>query len=543
MPQISEPTQKLISHYQNWRQSLQPEEGITTIHVDEVASKVAAFYEKIRTIVDWKEEHLMKRAAIIRKLKRRFLNLELSAEKEMPEIQKEVAESLVLELIRGGHFPNDKIEEVKILGVQRIINKYVFILKIIPEIKNKREKLQFYNWILEIAACEIEETISPLTKENGLINYMFELMKERIRVNEGIFKIGVLKEEEKNIQIYIAVQQALFKLDRPIISYNLLKYKFPYWNNQTIEQFSETAKNIYKTWKDIEKDLSNYLGKKFYTICEKYDTPYLLLGDILSEENREVVKEISNPEILETLAEKAYEKRLSTLKHRLFRAAFYTTLSVLLGNGLSLFLIEIPLARLIHGRFTPLSIIVDIFESTFLMFLFVATVKLPSKRNLSLVIIETMKIVYQTKKTDIYEIKIPRKKKLITQFIITIIYLFSASVSLAILVLIFELAKFPITSIIINIIFIPITISAGLAVRRKSEELTVEEKRGGFFGFLIDIFSLPMAGLGKWLANKWKRYNAIASFFNALIDMPFLVFVEFLEQWRFFLKEKKEEIH
>jgi len=543
MPQISEPTQKLISYYQNWRQSLQPKEGITTIHVDEVASKVAAFYEKIRTIVDWKEEHLMRRAAIIRKLKRRFFNLELSAEKEMPEIQKEVAESLVLELIRGGHFPNDKIEEVKILGVQRIINKYVFILKNIPEIKNKREKLQFYNWILEIAACEIEETISPLIKENGLINYMFELMKERIRVNEGVFKIGVLKEEEKNIQIYIAVQQALFKLDHPIISYNLLKYKFPYWNNQTIEQFSETAKNIYKIWKDIEKDLSNYLGKKFYAICEKYDTPYLLLGDVLSEENREVVKEISNPEILETLAEKAYEKRLSTLKHRLFRAAFYTTLSVLLGNGLSLFLIEIPLARLIHGRFTPLSIIVDIFESTFLMFLFVATVKLPSKRNLSLVIIETMKIVYQAKKTDIYEIKIPRKKKLITQFIITIIYLFSASVSLAILVLIFELAKFPITSVIINIIFIPITISAGLAVRRKSEELTVEEKKGGFFGFLIDIFSLPMAGLGKWLANKWKRYNAIAAFFNALIDMPFLVFVEFLEQWRFFLKEKKEEIH
>ena len=385
MPQISESTEKLISYYQNWHQSLRPKEEITTIHVDEVASKVAAFYEKIRTIVDWKEEHLMRRSAIIRKLKRKFLNLELNGEKELPEIQKEVAESLILELIRGGHFPNDRIEEIKILEVQKIINKYVFILKDVPEIKNKREQLQFYNWILEIAACEIEETISPLVKEKGLINYMFELMKKRIRVNEGVFKTDILKEEEKNIQIYIAVQQALFKLDHPIISYNLLKYKFPYWTSQTKERFPETAKNIYKIWKDVEKDLTNHLGKKFYTICEKYDTPYLLLGDILSEEKKEIIKEISNPETLETLTKKAYEKRLSTLKHRLFRAAFYTTLSVLLGNGLSLFLIEIPLARLIHGRFTPLSIVVDIFESTLLMFLFVATVKLPSKTNLSLV--------------------------------------------------------------------------------------------------------------------------------------------------------------
>jgi len=52
-----------------------------------------------------------------------------------------------------------------------------------------------------------------------------------------------------------------------------------------------------------------------------------------------------------------------------------------------------------------------------------------------------------------------------------------------------------------------------------------------------------VAGCGRWLSNKWKRYNAIAAFFNALIDMPFSIFVEFLENWRFFLKEKKEEIH
>ena len=60
--------------------------------------------------------------------------------------------------------------------------------------------------------------------------------------------------------------------------------------------------------------------------------------------------------------------------------------------------------------------------------------------------------------------------------------------------------------------------------------------------FLADIFFLPVQGLGKWLSNKWRRYNAIAAFFNALIDMPFSAFVEFLEGWRYFIKERKEEI-
>ena len=65
MSEPSQSTKKLIQRYQVWYQSLQPKESeIITIHVDEVASTVAAFYEKIRGVVDWREEHLMRRAAI-----------------------------------------------------------------------------------------------------------------------------------------------------------------------------------------------------------------------------------------------------------------------------------------------------------------------------------------------------------------------------------------------------------------------------------------------------------------------------------------------
>lgn len=539
MAQLSQQTQKLIQRYHQWHQTLQAKEGVSFIHVDEVASKVAAFYEKIREIVDWKEEHLMRRAAIIRKLKRKFLDWKLNEVQE-----KEIAESLVLELIRGGHFPNDKIEETKISKVQQVISKYTFILKNSPEIKSGRERLQFYNWLMEIAACEIEETLSPLRKERALIDYMFELMKERIVINEGIVAIKKIKEEEKNIQIYIAVQQALFKLDRPIISYNLIKYRYPQWNITKQEELSEISKNIYQIWNTIEKDLFHPLGKKFYAICEKYDTPYLLLGDILTEENpAEVSGKISQPEILESSIRKYYNKRLSTLKARLLRAAFYSTLSILLVNSFSLIILEIPLAKLITGRFTPITIIVDILGPTFLMFFLTITIKKPSKTNLDMVVMETMKIVYERQKIDSYEIKVSKKRGVIIRSIITLIYLFGALISFGFIYWIFRLAKFPPTSVVINIIFVALITFAGLAIRKRGEELTIEDKKAGFLGFLFDILSLPVAGVGRWFSNKWKKYNAIAAFFNALIDMPFLVFVEFLEQWRFFLKEKKEEIH
>ena len=76
--------------------------NVATIHVDEVASALAGFYEKIREVVEWREEQLMRRAAIERMIKRRLL-----VEKD----GKEISYALVMELIRGGHFPNDKMPE------------------------------------------------------------------------------------------------------------------------------------------------------------------------------------------------------------------------------------------------------------------------------------------------------------------------------------------------------------------------------------------------------------------------------------------------
>ncbi len=544
MNELSEATKKLISQYKFAHAQELIKKDSDTIHVDEVASSVASFYEKIRIVIDWKEEHLMRRAMIIRKLKRRFVEWQMNNF----SAQTEIAEHLVSELIRGGHFPNDSIAESKITDVQKVLDKYIYILNNRPKIANKRKELQLHSWILEVAACEIEETLQPPIREVSLINFMFELMKERISVSKGALGLNTeSKNEEINIQIYIAVQEALFKLDHPIITYNLLKYKYSQWNNASPEFLANVAKNIYLIWDDIEKMFSHHWASKFYAICEKYDTPYLLLGDVLAQENPEEISEkISKPENLESMVRDAYKKRASTLNKRLFRAALYTTLSVLLGNALSVFILEYPIASWIYGSFSTnpvLTILVDILGPTFLMLLFIVTIAPPPKDNLGVVIMETMKIVYKTQKPDTYLIKTPRKRGVTINTIIGLIYLAGAVASFGFIVWIFTKANFPITSIILNVMFVALITFAGIAVRKKAQELTVISKKEGLFSFIVDMFSLPVAATGRWLSNKWKRYNAIAAFFNALIDTPFALFIEFLENWRFFLRERKEEIH
>jgi len=541
MPELSPAIQKLIRDYQDSCLKQQPEEGVITLRVDEITSKVASFYEKIRQIVDWKEEHLIRKTAIERALKRRLIS-ELSGFGLTPDPEpKEIAESLILELIRGGHFPNDQIPQEKVGDVQKTLEKYIYILENNPlngnSSPNLKEKINFYSWILEIAACEIEEILAPPLKENALIELMTSLMEERIVINPE----GAISDEEKKIQIYIAVHRALFHLDSPIISYHLLEYWYPQWGSLSGYHLAEIAKNILSIRDAIEGHFSHPLSSEFLVICERHDTVYRILDDILgvfSEDPSVISKEISKLEALRGLIKRTYNKRLSTLKARLFRAAIYSTFSIFIASGFSLFVIEVPLARLFYGRFNLIAIIVDIAVPTLLMFFLVALIKPPPERNLSFLIAEIQKVVYQREERDIYEIKVRKKKRTIVGFFVTIMYILGFFLSLGATVGVFFLARIPLTSVFIDTLNVAVVIFAALVIRERAKEITVEEETG-FRTFLIDTLSVPIAKLGQRIAETWKEYNVVSVFLTALVDMPLLTFIEFVDDWNSLLREKK----
>lgn len=534
MKNLSQQTQKLIQKYQSWYQSLEPKEGIITLHVDEVAGKVAAFYEKIKGLIDWREEHLLRKRAIERALKRRAIFL-----KE----DDKMAESFVYELIRGGYFPNNVIPETKIKKVQEILNKYFFILKTAPE-KNENKKLNLQNWLFEIASFELEKTLAPPRKEEALIEYMTDLMKERIKIREGIVVISGIKEEEKNKQVYIAIQRALLKLDSPTISFYLLEKKYPQWRTLSFSSplLFEISKNIYSLKENIEKDLSHPLSEKFYQICEKYNTPYLVLGDIIENNPIEAKKNLENPEILENLIEKAFQKRTKILGIRLKRAAIYSTISIFLTKILIALAIEIPFDKYITGAFDLSAMGINVLFPPLLMFLLVITIKGPNKENLQRLKMEIMKICYERERKDVYEIDMPKKIGRVLNAIIFAFYLLAFLISFGIIILVLQKLNFGFISMGIFIFYLSLISFLGIKIRERSKELIIKKEKETFLNILIDFFLLPIVRLGKWLSERWSKLD-LALIVVVLIDFPFLIFIEFLEQWRYFLKKKKDEIH
>src|SRR3989338_994383 len=72
------------------------------ITVNPVVAKFAAWYEKLRNAMDYREEEVILRAAIERNLKRRIL---------LGGTGKTIAEPLLRELVWARYFPNESLSE------------------------------------------------------------------------------------------------------------------------------------------------------------------------------------------------------------------------------------------------------------------------------------------------------------------------------------------------------------------------------------------------------------------------------------------------
>ncbi len=546
--ELSEDANSIIEYYQNVVE-FEHQPISRPLHVDSLASKFAAVYEKLRRVIDWKEEHLIRRTAIERSLKRRLIS-KLSGITFLQQVSPEaMAEPFTLELIRSGYFTNDSISADKVAVVQAALSKYLHVLsnglstdQVNPvDIKTK---VQFYSWLLEIAACEIEEILEPPLREGGIINFMSKIISDRIE----IISDEKISEETLRLQTYIGVQKALFNLDSPIVTYNLIKYKHPEWITNSDDVLEEFTKKILGIWKEIESDLSYESGSKFFNLCERYDAPYLILYDVLKKmtspgsDPSKISAVFADWKSLEKKVRKAYDSRTSTLKSRLRRSAFYSTLSMFLAGGVMLILVEGPLATAVHGSFSPLAMLVDLAIPSLMMFVLVSLIRLPGDKNYKYLTEELQKIIYKQPESIIYEINLKKRRNVVRNLVFGFLYLIGTVVSFGFVFWVFQIAHVPWTSLYIDTANIAVVVFAALVVKQRSMEVTMEEN-AKLSDFFIDIFSIPLATLGRWLSEKWKEYNFVSVFFTTVIDLPIVTVIELIEDWRSFLKDKKAGIH
>jgi len=518
---------------------------MTPIHVDEIASHIAKFYEQIRKVIDWKEDNVLRRSAIERSLKRTLFP-KLTGVTTRPDIDSyRVAYSVTADLIRGGHLLNDEVPQEHVDLVQAVLDKYLYVLKHAKfptsELIPLKRKINFTYFIIELAAVDIEDILTNPVKERVLLEAMTQTLNSRIR----IMPEGSVPDEEKRTHVFIAASRTLFDLDDSFIIAQLLKFTYADWFTPSQELKDKLATDIPSIWIHSEKVLEHPVSRQLYTISERIDTVYMLIGDVLDlykETPQKVEAILSDKTKLSEEITTAYNKRYLSLKSRLFRLAIFSTLSVFLSNWVTFFIVEIPLASLFYEGFNLFTTIIDFVVPSVVMFALVSIIRPPPAENLGRVLTAVYQFIYADEKKKLYDVYLVQRRNPMFKLIVGILYLVMMFGVLGGVGYVFYIAKLPITSVIFDTFTIALTFFAAVGIRNKSKELSVDDKTP-VWEFFLDMLSVPIARIGAILAAKWKEYNIIAILFTFLIETPMVVVFDFIENWSQYLKDRRAELH
>lgn len=514
----------------------------TPIHVDEIASSLAKLYEKIRKVVDWQDDNVLRRRAIERILKRLLFAKDLRIPLSKQPKADNLAGTITTELVRGGHLPNDEVWKESITVVSKSLTKYLYFLSQSSgsSLLNLKKQANFYTFIIEIAACEIEEILAQPVKEYALLEAMAKMMESRINLSpaEG------LTEREKEQQIYIAVCRTLFDLDDAFIAYRLLSLQYPDWKEVSDEALPKRLNEIIAFWGNLGNILKHPLAKDFNRICDQNDTVFSLLGDFMEEAKDnpdEIIPLIEDREKFKQKISQLYDRRFNTLKKRLFRLGIFSTLSVFLSNWFTFFIVEVPLANFFYEEFSLFTAFIDFIIPPAVMLLLVMTIKAPSGKNRQRVLKAVESFVYKNEKKKFYEIQIGKSRSVLSRVLYVAVYLLITLLVFTAVGALFYVAGLPLTSVIFDTFMISLTVFAAVGIRNKSKELDVDDKTS-FYEFLLDMIFVPLANVGSFFAAKWKEYNVFAILFNFVIEAPFALILDTVEGWSQFLKDKKASI-
>lgn len=520
MDRLREPVRNLFGRYRAHLDREPPPDIEPTIQVDEIASKIAAFYEQVRNLIDYHESHLLRKNVIARSLHRRIFLKDISGEA--------IAEPLLKELIRSGYLGNRPVPERLISEVQRLIDTLLFLLERIPHHTGDRTGRETAEWLIGIAVCAIEEIVAPPTQDTLLTDCMFRTVEQHLTVTGG-----ALSPNDREALLFIAVQKALFRVDRDQLSHRLFSFIYPHWRTLPSHELTKLGEELPKIRAQIEAYENHPLLPSFLKLCNHYNIVFLIIGDLifggagLDDLDKKVIA--------------AYRARYAREKSKLFRLAFFSVISFFFSKVLVALAIEIPIDRYLFHGISLVHTAANIVFPPLLMLIIVSSIRLPSERNEDLVAQEARAAAF-AEYEPAYTIALPRPKSASTQIIVQLFYLFIFGISLYYLALLLLALGFSTANIVVFVFFTSLVTATGVKIYNRSREISLEKPRSRFFTFLIDIFTIPLVTIGRQLIAGLRRFNVLVLLFNFVIEAPFQFFIEFLEHFNDFIRRKKEEV-
>ncbi len=497
--------------------------------ISEAISRVAFIYEKVRNALDYKEEHLLIKAAIHRVLKRKFV----------PGVDPaSIARPLVVELIRGGYIRNNTLPEQTVDAAARTLVKYArFLSKAIPPLEG-RQREETFDWVLTMLACELEEILSPSLLKEGMIEFVYDTMLERIDVLSKRFT-----EDERKVQIYTAVLKAYSQYDLDLMSYSLLKYFYPEWPEGKEDALNRVARNVLNVQATIQKQMKHPLHEKLVRQMKKINILFTVLHDWLKK-SADPLATLHSPNQLNDLIEETTSQRYKQVKIKLRRTSLRSIIYLFITKMLLAIILELPYDYFVIGHLNYVPLGINVVFHPLLLFIIALAVHIPAKENTQKIVEGIKDLVYGYEGKDIvYRIRPNITRGWLLNFVFRLLYLVAFLVTFGSLIIALTTLGFNWLGVLLFTVFLTLVSFFGLRVRQLAKDLVVLDRRDNLLSVAIDFFAIPIVRAGRWLSVNFSKINVFVFVLDIIIEAPFKLIIDVFEDWFAYMREKREEIY
>lgn len=491
--------------------------------IEEAGDSMAKLYEKVRNMIEYKDDHLIKRTAIERILKRNLI-IEFR--------QQNFSDQFLNELIMAGYLEKNKADKKLREQINKTIAKYQKSVK-------EMASYQMKKWIVAVASCEIEEILFPNPSRYALTRAMYQTVKQRIVVKGA----NLIKEGDKDIQIFLSVLRSLSKSDKATLNYSLLKIFLPAWfkNDLTEKEIAKSISELPHLALSLQKKLEDPLSAKIGIAIRKYAVYFNIFYETALSNIEKIDKILANPESLkftvQLAADEVYDREMKKFRKRVNRSLIFLIITKIFLAAA----VEYPYDRYISGEIIFLPIYINLlFPPLYLIFLS-ATIRRPSQENSKMIAMGAEEIVYGREEEPIAIIN-TKELKTASDWSLNIFFIVTYGISFGLAIWILNIINFNWLGILIFLFLFSVVSFFNALVRQPIRELLVAREKEGMVGIIIDTLSMPFVRIGKWMSVNFSRVNVFIFLFDVVIEAPFKVVVRFIQQWAGFIRRQKEEI-
>ncbi|MEK7550836.1 MAG: hypothetical protein AAB535_03585 [Patescibacteria group bacterium] len=468
-----------------------------------VIESLARVYERARNALEYRADHLVRRAAIERIIKR------------MAVIDKDpnsIAKHLLTELKWARYLPFVEIDTTLTNSLKITLEKYLNYLDgQIPQ-----------EWVIKIASAKIEETFNLNTDYNDFSLLAFQVIKQKVKIDD----------KNSDLLVYFAVDKVYAGSDDEQIAYHILKLAGTPITQDKINEAYQLF-NLAKKHKDLSRII------KF---VRRQIPPLILLRDIYFYSPSVFKNVISNKEIFTKTATEVLENQLTQMSGRIATASVRSIIYVFLTKMVIAIGLEVPFEIFVYGQLSKIPLAINLVFPPALMWLTTLQNHLPKESEKEKLVERTWFTLVDFDKLggegdDLTDTIKEKSSPIYSVFSALYIIIFFAIFGLIYFIL--GGIGFSFASKLMFIFFL--TIIAFFAYRISQIAKVYTWKGNAERSSLTDIISLPILAIGSRLSRGLSKLNFLAFAFDFILEAPFKIILGFLDSWVQFISVKKEE--